>query len=259
MNYNKNIGVYIYQKRCIFSSSALSVKRRKSKIAISQKNFKSIPIQGTFEYKLRQMKDPYVKKCREEGYRCRSAYKLKEINEKHKIIKSGMNILDLGCAPGSWCQVLAEQVFPKSTYDNKVGKGTVVGVDLTRCSPVEGVTFIEGDFTDIPVQNEIIKCFKVDGKFKKLDLLVSDAAPRASGIKSHDAIKLSNMIFSAYKLAFKLLKQDGTFLFKMWMGPETNEWKQRLLKNFKTVQLVKPPSSRKDSSESFLLCKKFKK
>jgi len=118
---------------------------------------------------------------------------------------------------------------------------------------------LKGTLQTFKFKKKIINCFKENGKFNKLDLVVSDAAPRASGIKSIDAAKLSNMIFSASKLAINLLKQDGNFLFKVWMGPETSEWKQRLLKYFKTVQLVKPPSSRKDSSESFLLCKKFKK
>lgn len=243
-----------------FSLSCCQLASRKAvKFAISDRNYKDIPIKGTFEYKLRQMKDPYVKKRREEGYRCRSAYKLKEINDKHKILTHDMKVLDLGCAPGSWCQVLTEYVFKNAKYEKPSGKGVVVGVDLIKLQPMKGATFIQGDFTSKEVQKQIVKSFmNEDGTFSKINLVVSDAAPNASGVKAQDAAKLSNMIRAASRLALNILETDGTFLFKVWYGPEAIELKKQMSSRFGAVEWIKPPSSRTDSTETYIICKHYR-
>jgi len=136
--------------------------------------------------------------------RCRSAYKLKEIIEEHKIIEEGARVLDLGCAPGSWCQVLFENIFPKSKYDQQIGEGKIVGVDVIKILPLDGVHLIFGDFTKVETQKEIVKSFVIDGKLEKIDAVVSDAAPNASGFRSQDAAKLSNIVNSSSKIALNV-------------------------------------------------------
>lgn len=224
------------------------------KVRVPPNNFMNVPIKGTFEYKLRQMKDPYVKKRYVEGYRCRSAYKLIEIDDEFKILHQGMRVLELGCAPGSWSQVLIERVYPNNSDGFTDMPGQVIGVDRTKIPPLDGAEQIVGDFTQRKTQLEIIAKLAPD---VKVDAVVSDAAPNASGIRSQDHAALSKIICSCVPFVFKILKNDGTFLFKMWDGKDVGVLKKSMEKHFKFVKIVKPDACRDDSTELYILCKKF--
>jgi 23S rRNA (uridine2552-2'-O)-methyltransferase len=186
------------------------------------------------------VKDPFVIQAQKDGYRSRAAYKLTEIDKKYKIIKPGITAVDLGAAPGGWSQVLS----------NKIGlSGKVVGIDLLEVPPIKGIDFIQGDFMQEEVLNEIID--KLENK--PVDLVISDMAPNISGIKMVDQQKAINLNELALDFAKKHLKQNGFFLVKSFVGTEFEEYVKNLRTCFKKVFKIKPDSSRSRSSEIFLL------
>ena len=186
------------------------------------------------------VKDPFVIQAQKDGYRSRAAYKLIEIDKKYKIIKSGITAVDLGAAPGGWSQVLSK----------KIGlNGKVVGIDLLEVPPIKGIDFIQGDFMQEEILNEMVD--KLENK--PVDLVISDMAPNISGIKMVDQQRAINLNELALDFASKHLKQNGFFLVKSFVGIDFEEYVKNLRACFKKVFKIKPDSSRSRSSEIFLL------
>ncbi len=191
----------------------------------------------------KQRRDTYVKQSKIDGYRARSAYKLKEINEKFKVFKGGMQVVDIGAAPGSWSQ-----------YVSKVVKnGKIVSIDLKNFGLIEGVIQIKGDFTDATVKDEIKSHLK-----KKVDAVISDMAVNTTGIKNIDSIQTGELCKEAMLFSKEIISENGFFISKIFMGGTFNEIVAEGKKIFKEVKVFKPKSSRKDSKESFLVCRKLR-
>ena len=191
----------------------------------------------------KQRRDIYVRKSKLEGYRSRAIYKLKEIDDKFKIIKNGIKVVDLGSAPGSWSQYLAE----------KSKNSKIVSIDLNKVDKIDNVHHLIGDFLDEKNQILISNFFQ-----DKLDLVVSDMAVNTTGNKNLDAISTGELTLNAMNFSIKYLKKNGSFLSKIFMGSTFNEIVKNAKKNFNEVKIYKPPSSRKDSKESFIICKKVR-
>ena len=191
----------------------------------------------------KQRRDIYVRKSKLEGYRSRAIYKLKEIDEKFKIVKNGINIVDLGSAPGSWSQYLSE----------KSKNSKILSIDLKEVKEIFNVSHLVGDFLEENNQSKLTNFFK-----DKLDLVVSDMAVNTTGNKDLDAISTGELSINAMNFSVKNLKKSGSFVSKIFMGSTFNEIVQNCKINFKEVKIFKPPSSRKDSKESFIICKKIR-
>ena len=191
----------------------------------------------------KQRRDIYVRKSKLEGYRSRAVYKLKEIDQKFKIIKNGINIVDLGSAPGSWSQYLSE----------KSKNSKILSIDLKNVEKIYNVSHLVGNFLDEDSQLKLTNFFK-----DKLDLVISDMAVNTTGNKNLDAISTGELSINAMDFSIKNLKKDGSFVSKIFMGSTFNEIVENGKKNFKEVKIFKPPSSRKDSKESFIICKKIR-
>ena len=191
----------------------------------------------------KQRKDIYVRKSKVDGYRARSAYKLIEINEKFKIFKGGMSVIDIGAAPGSWSQYAAKVVK----------NGNIISIDLKEMSEIENTIQIVGDFTEIEVQNKIKKNLT-----KKSDVVMSDMAVNTTGIKNIDSIQTGELCKEAMIFSKEVISDKGFFISKIFMGSTFNEIVALGKKNFKEVNVFKPKSSRKDSKESFIICKKLR-
>ena len=191
----------------------------------------------------KQRRDTYVRLSKVDGYRARSAYKLIEIDEKFKIFKGGLTVIDIGAAPGSWSQ-----------YANKVSKnGKLISIDLKKMEPIGSSLQIQGDFTEEGVQEEIKKNTK-----SKVDVVMSDMAVNTTGIKNIDSIQTGELCKEAMVFAKDLLNVNGYFISKIFMGGTFNEIVAEGKKYFKEVKVFKPKSSRKDSKESFIICKKLR-
>ncbi len=191
----------------------------------------------------KQRRDIYVRKSQIDGYRARSAYKLIEINEKFKIFKNGMSIIDLGASPGSWSQYIARSV--KS--------GRLVSIDIKKMETIDGIIQIKGDFTDLDFQK------KIKGYFKsKVDVIVSDMAVNTTGIKDIDAIYTGELAMEAMSFSKNMLFEEGSFISKIFLGSSFNEIVALAKKIFREVKIYKPKSSRKESKESFIICKKLR-
>ena len=192
---------------------------------------------------IRQRRDKYVRQSKLEGYRSRAVYKLKELDEKFKIIKNNLNILDVGSAPGSWTQYLSEK-----------SKGSkIMSIDLKEVEKIQDVYHVVGDFLDNKNQKMIADYFP-----KKIDLVVSDMAVNTTGNKNLDSIQTGELSLTAMHFAIGMLRPKGIFLSKIFMGSTFNEIVENAKKNFKESKIFKPPSSRKDSKESFIICKNLR-
>ena len=191
----------------------------------------------------KQRRDIYVRKSKLEGYRSRAIYKLKEIDDKFKVIKNGIKVVDLGSAPGSWSQYLSE----------KSKNSKILSIDLKDIKKINNVTHFIGDFLDEKNQTVISNFFE-----DKLDLIVSDMAVNTTGNKNLDAISTGELSINAMEFSVRNLKKNGIFVSKIFMGSTFNEIVENCKKNFKEVKVYKPPSSRKDSKESFIICKKIR-
>jgi len=191
----------------------------------------------------KQRRDIYVRQSKIDGYRARSAYKLIEIDEKYKIFKGGLTVIDIGAAPGSWSQ-----------YANKVSKnGKLISIYLKKMEPIGSSLQIQGDFTEEGVQEEIKKNIT-----SKVDVVMSDMAVNTTGIKNIDSIQTGELCKEAMVFAKDLLNENGYFISKIFMGGTFNEIVAEGKKYFKEVKVFKPKSSRKDSKESFIICKKLR-
>ncbi|WAV90857.1 RlmE family RNA methyltransferase [Oxalobacter aliiformigenes] len=190
--------------------------------------------------------DPYVKLAQKEGYRARAVYKLSEIDEDTGLIKPGQIIVDLGCAPGSWSQYITRKLGAQGS--NQVN-GVVVGLDILPMEPVPGVHFLQGDFREESVLNELETLLKG----RKVDLVLSDMAPNLSGIASTDAARVEYLMELALDFAQVHLKPSGSLLVKCFNGSSYNEILKRFRETFISVTPKKPKASRDYSSEIFLL------
>ena len=190
----------------------------------------------------RQLNDPYVAKAQMEGYRGRAAYKLLEIDEKLNLLKPDMLVIDLGAAPGGWSQVAAK-------------KGcNVIGLDILEVDPLPDVTFLEMDFNDDDAPERLINA--MNGEMA--DIVLSDMAPNTIGHKNTDHIRIMMLVELAYDFAKDVLKQDGTFLAKTRQGGTSSDLLAMIKRDFKTVKHIKPPSSRKESAENFVIAQGFR-
>ena len=191
----------------------------------------------------KQRRDIYVRQSKVDGYRARSAYKLIEIDEKFKIFKGGLSVIDIGAAPGSWSQ-----------YAYKVAKGgKLISIDLKKMEPIGNSVQIQGDFTEEKTQEEIKKHIN-----SKVDVVMSDMAVDTTGIKNIDSIQTGELCKEAMFFAKDLMKENGYFISKIFMGGTFNEIVAEGKKYFKEVKVFKPKSSRKDSKESFIICRKIR-
>ena len=191
----------------------------------------------------KQRKDIYVRKSKVDGYRARSAYKLIEINEKFKIFKGGMSVLDIGAAPGSWSQ-----------YASKIIKnGKIISIDLKEMEEIKGTIQIKGDFTDPNIQRKIRSYTS-----KEIDVVMSDMAVNTTGIKNIDSIQTGELCKEAIIFSKEVISNNGFFISKIFMGETFNEIVALAKKIFKEVRVFKPQSSRKESKENFIICKKIR-
>ena len=188
----------------------------------------------------KQKRDIYVRQSQVDGYRARSAYKLIEIDEKFKILKNGISVIDLGASPGSWSQYISRTV--KS--------GRLVSIDLKGMEEIENTIQIKGDFTDLDTQKKLKGLFK-----SKVDVVVSDMAVNTTGIKDIDAIYTGELAMEAMNFSKEMLVKEGRFVSKIFLGSSFNEIVALGKKLFKEVKVFKPKSSRKESKESFIICK----
>jgi 23S rRNA (uridine2552-2'-O)-methyltransferase len=196
----------------------------------------------------RQLNDPYVHEAKKLGYRSRSAFKLIEIDDKYKFLKPGGRVVDLGAAPGGWCQVASLRVKAED------GKGKVVAIDMHSMDPIPSVTIFKKDFYDEDAPAVLIAALGGE----QADCVLSDMATHATGHKQTDHINIIALVETAYLFAKSILKPDGTFLAKVLRGGTEGELLASLKKDFKTVRHVKPMSSRDDSAELFMLATGFR-
>ncbi|HXR51971.1 MAG TPA: SAM-dependent methyltransferase [Steroidobacteraceae bacterium] len=193
----------------------------------------------------RHLSDPFVKQAQKDGYRSRSAYKLVELNEKDKLIRPGMRLLDLGSAPGGWSQVAGKLVGDK---------GRVLATDILPMDALRNVDFIQGDFTDEAVVQQLLDWLG-GGKF---DLIVSDIAPNVTGISSADQASSIYFLELALDTVRKTLKPGATFAAKMFQGSGSDQYVKELRTHFDKVVIRKPAASRKESREVYLVAKGFR-
>ena len=191
----------------------------------------------------KQRRDIYVRQSKIDGYRARSVYKLIEINEKFKVFKGGISVLDIGAAPGSWSQ-----------YASKIVKnGKIISLDLKEMENIYNTIQIKGDFTDPNIRNKIKNLLN-----KGLDVVMSDMAVNTTGIKNIDSIQTGELCKEAMNFSKEVISPNGFFISKIFMGGSFNEIVALGKKIFKEVKVFKPQSSRKDSKESFIICKKIR-
>ncbi|WP_121629777.1 RlmE family RNA methyltransferase [Tropicibacter alexandrii] len=200
----------------------------------------------------RQLNDPYVKRARDEGYRGRAAFKILEIDDKYRFLVPGARVVDLGCAPGGWCQVAVKRV---NALGDKPGKrqGTILGIDLQEIEPIAGCELHQLDFM-ADGADEQVKAW-LGGK---ADVVMSDMAAASSGHKQTDHLRIIALCEAAAELAFDVLEEGGTFVAKVLAGGAEGSLQQILKQRFAKVANFKPPASRSDSSEKFVVATGFK-
>lgn len=195
----------------------------------------------------RHLNDPYVRRSKADGYRSRAAYKLTEIDDRYKLLKRGMRIVDLGVAPGGWTQVAVERA------GSATSEARVVGIDYLPVDPIPGATILELDFLDASAPQRLIDALDGDP-----DIVLSDMAAPTTGHRRTDHLRTMHLCEVAADFAIRVLKPGGHFLTKTFQGGTENDLLTMLKRNFRTVHHVKPPASREDSVELYLLAKGFK-
>lgn len=190
----------------------------------------------------RQLNDPYVTKAKQLGYRSRAAFKLKEMDEKYKILKPGMAVVDLGAAPGGWCQIALEKQCKK-----------IVAIDLLPIDELSGVIFMQQDFMADDAPDKL-----KDALGGRADVVLSDMAHNTTGHRDTDHLKIMALVEAGYEFAKEVLKYGGTYLAKTFQGGAEAELLARMKIDFTTVKHVKPPASRQDSSEMYVLATGFR-
>ena len=191
----------------------------------------------------KQRRDIYVRRSKVDGYRSRAAYKLIEIDEKFKIFKNGISVIDLGAAPGSWSQYLSK----------KIQNSKIVSIDLREMEAIDNTIQVLGDFTEEKNQSKIKDFFK-----SNVDVVLSDMAVNTTGNKNIDSIYTGELCMEAMLFSKKILNNDGKFISKIFMGSTFNEIITEAKLIFREVKVFKPKSSRKDSKESFIICKNLR-
>ena len=199
----------------------------------------------------RHINDPFVKRSRVDGYRARSVYKLIELNEKEKLIRPGMTVVDLGAAPGSWTQVVREKLSDKNVEVN----GKIIAMDILPMDPIDGVTFLQGDFREQDVADQLNALVGEE----QVDLVLSDMAPNLSGIAAADAARCLLLNELALEFCLEHLKNDGVFVTKVFQGSGFSQYVETLKKHFKVVLTRKPQASRSTSAEVYMVAKGIKK
>lgn len=199
----------------------------------------------------RQAADPYVARAQKDGYRARAAYKLIEMNEKFHFLKNGQVVVDLGAAPGSWTQYVMRE-FPRSK---------VFAMDLLEIKPIPGVEFYQGDFTTDEALDWLVQKLNLPADTAQggtVDVVLSDMAPNTVGHKKTDHLRQMVLLEYAFDFALRALKPGGTFVAKSFTGGTTGELLKQIKENFETVYHIKPPASRKDSVEMFIVALGFR-
>ncbi|KAJ8678588.1 hypothetical protein QAD02_014375 [Eretmocerus hayati] len=206
------------------------------------------------QWLVRQLKDPYIEKAKQHNYRCRSAFKLLEIHEKFGILHPGMHVVDCGAAPGSWTQVATRLTNANGRIlDEPHGK--VIAIDKLPIHPVEGASILGNlDFTTERAQDTLFKC--LDGSF--VDLVMSDMAPNATGVKDMDHENIIKLAYAVLKFALTVTCHEGSLIIKLWDGSKAPQLEADIAKYFKSVKIVRPQATRDESSEKFILARNFK-
>ena len=202
--------------------------------------------------------DPYVKLAQKEGYRARAAYKLKEIDETFGLVKPGDCVVDLGSTPGAWSQYVRRKLSPAGAAAGTLN-GRIIGLDLLPMEPIEGVTFIQGDFREAEVLQQLEDTLATPEGPLRVDLVISDMAPNLSGIESADAARIAHLIELAVEFAQNRMKPDGTLVVKLFHGSGYDQLVKLFRDTFKVVKPLKPKASRPGSSETFLIGRGLKK
>ena len=197
--------------------------------------------------------DPYVKMAQKEGYRARAAYKLKEIDEAFGLVRPGQVVVDLGAAPGAWSQYLRRRFAPKAAGAGGAASGeldgTIIALDLLDFEPIDGVTFIQGDFRE----DEVLAMLEAALAGRAVDLVVSDMAPNLSGIASSDSARIAHLVELAIEFATRHLKPEGALVAKVFHGSGYSQLAELFKRHFRVVKPIKPKSSRDKSAETFLV------
>jgi len=188
----------------------------------------------------KQKRDLYVRKSKKEGYRSRAVYKIQEIDEKYRILKNGISLIDLGSAPGSWSQYAAK----------KIKNGKILSIDTQDVDKIKNTFQIKGDFTDINNQKKIKNYFP-----NKVDVVLSDMAANTTGNKYLDSTSTGELCISAIKFSKEILNSKGIFVSKIFMGASFHDIINEAKKTFNEVRIYKPEASRKESKENFIICK----
>lgn len=192
----------------------------------------------------RQLNDPYVKAAKERGLRSRAAFKLLEMDERLKLLKPGMRVVDLGAAPGGWTQVAVQVVGPR---------GQVVAIDILPMDPVPGATVLQGDFQEAEAEERTI-----DAMGGRADVVLSDMAPNTTGHQATDHLRIMALAEIGLDFARRVLAPGGAFIAKVLQGGTTGEMLATLKRDFTTVRHMKPPASRKDSAELYVVATGFR-
>jgi 23S rRNA (uridine2552-2'-O)-methyltransferase len=195
----------------------------------------------------RQLNDPYVARAKREGFRSRAAFKLKEIDDKYKLLKPGMAVIDLGAAPGGWSQIAARRVGSAD------GKGRVVAIDLLEMGEIPGVEFVQLDFLNADAPARLREMLGGGA-----DVVMSDMSANTTGHRKTDQLRIVGLVEAAAEFACEVLKPGGTFLAKVFQSGADAELLAQLKKNFATIRHVKPAASRQESSERYLLATGFR-
>jgi 23S rRNA (uridine2552-2'-O)-methyltransferase len=194
------------------------------------------------------LNDPYVKLAQKEGYRARAAYKLKEIDETLHLIRPGQVVVDLGSTPGAWSQYLRRRFAPEGAAAGALN-GTIVALDVLPMEPIEGVTFLQGDFREDDVAARLVS--ELGGK--PVDVVVSDMAPNLSGIPASDAARVGHLVELAVEFSLRHLKPEGALVCKTFHGSGYSQLVKLFKDSFRVVKPVKPKASRDKSAETFLV------
>ncbi|KAK7789512.1 hypothetical protein R5R35_002834 [Gryllus longicercus] len=206
------------------------------------------------EWLIRQMKDPYVEKARMSNYRCRSAFKLLEMNDKYNFLAAGQCVVDCGAAPGSWTQISVEKTNSLGSRRNEA-IGRVIGIDCLSIYPIEGAILLNNmDFTSKEAQEKLLG--HLQGQ--KVDVVLSDMAPNATGLKFMDHEKIIYLAYNVLRFSVQVSVVEGTMLVKIWDGQEADVLRKDIKRYYNNVKIVKPNASRSDSSEKYILARDFK-
>ncbi|XP_053695964.1 rRNA methyltransferase 2, mitochondrial [Sabethes cyaneus] len=205
------------------------------------------------EWLTRQLNDPFVERAKMLNYRCRSAFKLLEIDQKYGIIKPGSVVIDCGAAPGSWSQIAVKQSNADGSSANKP-KGMVIGLDLLQIYPIEHATMMGNmDFTKPETHNKIRSL--LDNR--QLDVVLSDMAPNATGVRSLDQENIMTLCYSVLRFAILMSSPNASLLMKAWDNAEVSTLEKNIQKYYRMVKRIKPNASRSDSAEIFVLARGF--